>query len=59
MIEARVTHVRKRDGSVVSFEPRKIEEAVFKALTATKAGDRTLAADLARQVVRRSAPGLG
>ncbi|MEE9399756.1 MAG: adenosylcobalamin-dependent ribonucleoside-diphosphate reductase, partial [Dehalococcoidales bacterium] len=45
------SQICKRDGSIVPFEPGKIERAIHKALTATKAGGRELAADLAQQAV--------
>jgi ribonucleoside-diphosphate reductase alpha chain len=47
----KVAHIRKRDGSVVPFSPQKIEQAIRKALTATKADGKELAASLARRVV--------
>ncbi len=47
-----IAQIRKRDGAVVPFEPRKIEEAIFKALNAVQIGDRTLAAKLAAEVVK-------
>ncbi len=43
--------IRKRDGDLVPFTPQKIEEAIFKALTAVTIGDRTLAARLTEKVV--------
>jgi ribonucleoside-diphosphate reductase alpha chain len=49
--ETRVTKIRKRDGSVVDFNPQKIEDAVSKAWTATKTGDRDLAVQLTGRVV--------
>jgi len=51
MSEVKIDHIRKRDGSVVPFSPQKIEQAIYKALAATKAGDKELAASLARRVV--------
>jgi len=45
------TQIRKRDGSVVPFEPEKIELAIYKAMKATKAGNREAAAGLGRRVV--------
>ena len=47
----KVRQIRKRDGSLVSFDPGKIEQAIYKALVATSAGGRELASELARQVV--------
>ncbi len=46
-----VTQIRKRDGSIVGFEPAKIEEAIYKALKATGAGERPLASDLTQKVL--------
>ncbi|MBI4334345.1 MAG: adenosylcobalamin-dependent ribonucleoside-diphosphate reductase [Chloroflexi bacterium] len=43
--------IRKRDGTVVAFDPAKIEDAIYKALVATKSGDRQVAATLTRHVV--------
>ncbi|MBI4187287.1 MAG: adenosylcobalamin-dependent ribonucleoside-diphosphate reductase [Chloroflexi bacterium] len=48
----KVTQIRKRDGSIVPFIPDKIEQAIYKALVATGAGDKKLAADLGGRVVR-------
>ncbi len=60
-MQTTIAHIRKRDGSIVPFEPLKIEEAVFKALAATGTGDRSMAAKLADEVIRRleegNAPG--
>lgn len=44
-----VTRIRKRSGLVEAFTPEKIVEAIFKALTAAGAGDRAVAAGLARR----------
>ena len=46
-----IAQIRKRSGAVVPFEPGKIENAIFKAMEATKLGDRTLAAKLSEKVV--------
>ncbi len=46
-----IKQIRKRDGSVVTFEPVKIEAAIARALDATGAGNGKLAADLGRDVV--------
>jgi len=56
MVKARVTGVnkiRKRDGTVVAFDPRKIENAINKALLATRTGSRKLASELTSEVVAR------
>ena len=51
MSKAKIDRIRKRDDSLVPFNPDKIELAIYKALVATKAGDRGLAAQLASGVV--------
>ncbi len=51
-MQTTISQIRKRDGSVVPFEPRKIEAAIFKALNAMEIGDLTLAAKLAAEVVK-------
>ena len=51
MGKAKVNQIRKRDGSILAFEPGKIEQAIHKALLATKSDRKELAANLARQVV--------
>jgi len=52
MSRAEVTEIRKRDGSVVNFEPEKIKGAIRKALVATSADDGKVAAELADQAVQ-------
>jgi len=54
---SKVKQIRKRDGSIVRFEPAKIEQAIYKALVATKAGHKQLAAGLANRVIA-APPGL-
>ncbi|RLC94143.1 MAG: adenosylcobalamin-dependent ribonucleoside-diphosphate reductase [Chloroflexi bacterium] len=51
MSKPRISQVRKRDGSIQSFDPGKIEGAIQKALEATRTEGKGLAGDLARQVV--------
>jgi anaerobic ribonucleoside-triphosphate reductase len=51
MGKTKVSQIRKRDGSVVAFEPSKIEQAIYRALMATRTGDKELAAGLAQQVM--------
>lgn len=51
MSDTKVTQIRKRDGSVVPFDPGKIERAIESALMASRAGGRELASELAQQVV--------
>jgi ribonucleoside-diphosphate reductase alpha chain len=52
MSSAEGTKIRKRDGSVVKFEPEKIKGAIRKALVATSAGDGRVAAELTEQAVQ-------
>jgi ribonucleoside-diphosphate reductase alpha chain len=52
MSQRKITQIRKRDGSVVPFEPEKIELAIHKALLATNSGGRELAAELGNRVVK-------
>jgi len=52
MAKDNLSQIRKRDGSIVPFDAAKIENAIYKALMATKTGDRKLAADLTAQVVK-------
>jgi len=52
MSKVKIAQIRKRDGSIVPFDATKIEDAIYKALVATKAGDRRLAAALAQRVVQ-------
>ncbi len=47
----KITQIRKRDGTVVDFDASKIENAIYKAMSATKTGNRELAADLTSRVV--------
>ncbi|MBI4286362.1 MAG: adenosylcobalamin-dependent ribonucleoside-diphosphate reductase [Chloroflexi bacterium] len=47
----KLTQVRKREGAIVPFDPGRIELAIYKALAATKTGDRPEASRLAGQVV--------
>jgi ribonucleoside-diphosphate reductase alpha chain len=51
MGETKIAQIRKRDGSLVPFDPGKIEAAIRKALRATKIYRAELATDLAHQVV--------
>ena len=46
-----VEKVRKRDGKIVSFDPEKIEEAIWKSAQSVGGEDREKAADLAKKVV--------
>ncbi|MEW5996261.1 MAG: LAGLIDADG family homing endonuclease [Candidatus Micrarchaeota archaeon] len=47
-----VEKVRKRDGSVVPFDPHKIEEAIWKAAVSIGGKDREKAAAIAKKVVK-------
>jgi len=49
----RVSKIRKRDGRIVDFDPRRIENAILKALVATEHGDGDLARKLAEEVVAK------
>ncbi|HJX12853.1 MAG TPA: adenosylcobalamin-dependent ribonucleoside-diphosphate reductase, partial [Dehalococcoidales bacterium] len=51
MVEPGIKRIHKRDGSVVDFNPEKIEAAIFKALAATGIDNEALAAALAGRVV--------
>ncbi|MCR4393045.1 MAG: ATP cone domain-containing protein, partial [Dehalococcoidales bacterium] len=51
MIKSRIKQVRKRDETIVPFDASKIENAILKALTATRTGDRELATSLTQRVV--------
>jgi ribonucleoside-diphosphate reductase alpha chain len=51
MKKAKVSQIRKRDGSIAPFDPNKIEQAIYRALMATQTGTRELAAELAQQAV--------
>lgn len=48
---SKITEVRKRDGCLVDFEPKRIEKAIFKALTAAEEGDGKLAKKLSQKVI--------
>jgi ribonucleoside-diphosphate reductase alpha chain len=47
-----VTQIRKRDGRIVSFDPEKITNAIFRAILATGGPNRSLAKSLTEQVVK-------
>ena len=47
------TEIRKRDGRVVTFNPEKITEAIFKAAQAVGGTDRELARELTEQVIKK------
>jgi len=47
-----ITKIEKREGEIVPFDRNKIEEAIFKALTATDEGGRKLAKELSLKVTK-------
>ncbi|WP_026894015.1 ribonucleoside triphosphate reductase [Clostridiisalibacter paucivorans] len=51
--------VQKRDGSIVDFDPLKIENAIFKAAKSVGGSDRKKARDLANMVVQISEEAFG
>jgi len=48
----KITKVQKRDGAIVDFDQSRIEEAIFKALTATGEGDGEKSKRLANKIVK-------
>ncbi len=48
----KITKVKKRDGTIVDFEPSKITDAIFKAITATGQGDGKRSKKLSDRVVK-------
>jgi len=50
--ENQITKVQKRDGRIVDFEEEKIQQAIFKALTATTQGNGRKSKKLAQRVVQ-------
>ncbi len=51
-IESKFMEIRKRDGRVVTFDPEKITDAIFKAAKAVGGSDREIADNLTRQVIK-------
>ena len=47
-----VTHVKKRDGSIILFNKERIAEAIFSAMKATGIGRKDKAQELAQKVAR-------
>ncbi|MBT3324478.1 ribonucleoside triphosphate reductase [archaeon] len=47
-----VTHVKKRDGSIILFNKERIAEAIFSAMKATGIGSKDKAQELAQKVAR-------
>ena len=54
-VESSIVKIKKRSGSVVSFDATKISGAIFKALAAMSKPDRSLADELASSVVSKLA----
>lgn len=52
-LETNIGEIRKRNGTIDSFNINKISNAIFKALAATSKADRSLADDLAAGVVKK------
>ncbi|MBI2980059.1 MAG: adenosylcobalamin-dependent ribonucleoside-diphosphate reductase, partial [Chloroflexi bacterium] len=52
MTEPKISQIRKRNGSIVPFDPAKIARAIYKALLATGTDDTALADKLEVQVVK-------
>lgn len=46
-----ISEIRKRDGTIVVFDPSKIEEAIWKAAKSVGEEDRSIAANLTKQIV--------
>ena len=51
-MQNKITKVQKRDGTIVDFDQTRIEEAIFKALTATGEGDGKKSKRLANKIVK-------
>jgi len=51
ILKTHILKIKKRDGRIVHFESQKIEEAIFKALTATQQGDGEIAKKLTAKVI--------
>ncbi|MGB9681062.1 MAG: ribonucleoside triphosphate reductase [Minisyncoccia bacterium] len=52
VIKNRIKKIQRRGGEIVPFQKKKIEEAIYKALTATNTGGKNLAQELANKVVK-------
>jgi len=46
-----ISEIRKRDGTIVVFDPSKIEEAIWKAAKSVGEEDRSISANLTKQIV--------
>ncbi len=51
IVSGKINKIRKRDGRIVDFDPRKIANAIHKALEAVKVKDGELSDKLSREVV--------
>jgi len=49
---SKIKKIQKRDGRVVAFEPKKIEEAIHKAISAVEESDGELSEQLTKEVVK-------
>ena len=52
MFQNKITKVKKRDGEIVEFDQARIEEAIFKALTASDQGDGKRAEKVSKRVAQ-------
>ncbi len=52
MFQNKITKVKKRDGEIVEFDQARIEEAIFKALTASSQGDGKRAKKVSKRVAQ-------
>ena len=52
MFQNKITKVKKRDGEIVEFDQARIEEAIFKALTASDQGDGKRAGKVSNRIVQ-------
>jgi len=52
MFRNKIKKVKKRDGTIVEFEQKKIQDAIFKALTSTGQGDGKRAKRISNRVVQ-------
>ena len=48
-----IEKIKKRDGRVVEFDPKKISEAIWKAAKTVGIRDKALAVDLGEQVIKQ------
>ena len=50
--ESKITHVMKRDGSVVEFDREKVTTAIYKAAASVGGHDRALSEKLSDEVIK-------